>query len=824
MDSRNFLFPFLNWLRAFRKKTLTMWVTLGLRKQPSCRPTPSNKVSVYAQHCRRQSLCRGFLLFTCSMLFTAAALLSETSSPLASRGYSVLPVPQKVTLTGEDFALDGRWKLELGGAVKEDDIAVESLKASLASRFHLSLAESGSGRLGSGVIQMDLRPKSVFIGQAIYGNKPALVEQAYRLTLGPRSLKVTANAPPGLFYGVQTLIQLIRPRDGRLWLPEGEIVDWPDVELRVIYWDDAHHLEHLEVLKGAVREAAFFKINGFAIKLEGHFQYKSVRAIVEPYALARSELQELTDFALRLHVQLIPYLDAPGHVAFILKHPEYAALRAFPNSNYEFCVTNPETYKLLFGMYDDLLEATKGGKYFVLSTDEPYYVGLAHNSQCEEETQAHTLGSVGKLLAEFVTKAANYLHDRGRTVLFWGEYPLQPEDISALPSHLVNGEVYGPEFDSAYKKHGIRQLVYTSTQGEEPLFPQYYMLPSTRRVHVKSPDNGRVTDMFNLISFTPARQNADLMGVFVAGWADAGLHPETFWLGYATGPATAWHPASASPAELMNSFYDLFYGAGAQNMGRLYQLMSEQAQIWDDTWEISPSSVRTPIWGNSDKIFDPPKPANDQTLPPLPVPSAANLTISGDWTRENSRRLEIAAAALQENDELLDLLYANFKTVNRHRYNLKVFVSVADLCRQNLEMILELGRMNEMLKTAQTAAKQGKDREAVASLDEALNTAAGIQGRRNRALQNATSTWYQTWFARVAEANGRHYLNQADDVKDHRPARTIDMSYLVYRELLYPLGDWAAGTLAARNEYARAHQLPERTGQLNWKDTEVPAN
>ena len=388
----------------------------------------------------------------------------------------------------------------------------------------------------------------------------------------------------------------------------------------------------------------------------------------------------------------------------------------------------------------------------------------------------------------------------------------------------MNGEVYGPEFDSAYKKHGIRQLVYTSTQGEEPLFPQYYMLPSTRRVHAKSPDNGRVTDMFNLISFTPARQNADLMGVFVAGWADAGLHPETFWLGYATGPATAWHPASASPAELMNSFYDLFYGAGAQDMGRLYQLMSEQAQIWDDTWEISPSSVRTPIWGNSDKIFDPPKPANDQTLPPLPVPSAANLTISGDWTRENSRRLEIAAAALPGNDELLDLLYANLKTVNGHRYNLKVFVSVADLCRQNLEMILELGRMNEMLKAAQTAAKQGKDREAVAFLDEALNTAAGIQGRRNRALQNATSTWYQTWFPRVAEANGRHYLNQVDDVKDHRPVRTIDMSYLVYRELLYPLGDWAAGTLAARNEYAREHQLPERAGQLNWKDTDAPAN
>lgn len=772
----------------------------------------------------KKSLCRGFALLTCALLFTGAPVFSQGPSPLMSKGYPVLPVPQQVTLTGKDFALDGPWKLELKGKVKEDDVAVESLKASLASRFNLIFAETGSGPLASGVIQLDLRPKSVSIGQAIDRNKPALAEQAYRLTLSPRSLKIAANAPAGLFYGVQTLIQLIRPRDGRLWLPEGEIIDWPDVELRVIYWDDAHHLEHLEVLKSALRQAASFKINGFAIKLEGHFQYKSAPAIVEPYALARSELQELTDFALRFHVQLIPYLDAPAHVAFILKHTRYAPLRAFPNSNYEFCVTNPETYKLLFGMYDDLLEATKGSKYFVLSTDEPYYVGLAGNSQCDEVTRAHTLGSVGMLLAEFVTKAADYLHDRGRTVLFWGEYPLKPENISALPSHLVNGEVYGPEFDSAYKKHGIRQLVYSSTQGEEPLFPNYYILPSTHHPHAKSVSNGRVADMFNLISFTPARQNADLMGAFVAGWADAGLHPETFWLGYATGPATAWHPASARPAELMNSFYDLFYGAGAQNMGRLYQLMSEQAQIWDDTWETSPSSARTPIWGNSDRIFDPPKPANDQALPPLPVPSAANLTINRDWLQENATRIEIAGNALTENDELLDLLYANLKTVSHNQYNLEVFLSIAGLCRQNLEMILELGQMSELLKAGQTAASQGKAGEALESLDEALNIAAGIQRRRNRALQDATATWYQTWFPRVAEANGRRYLNQVDDVKDHRPVRTVDMTYLIYRELLCPLGDWAAGTLAARNEYARAHQLPERPGSLNWKDTTISAN
>ena len=793
----------------------------------SNRVTPPNNGSLYAEHLWAlwtQSPCRAFVLLTCTMLLMGTPLICETSSPLASRGYSVLPVPQKATLTGNDFALDDHWKLELDGQVKESDVAVDSLKALLASRFHLNLAGAALGRLASGVIRIELRPNSVSIGQAADRNRLAILEQAYRLTLRPGSVRIAASGSPGLFYGVQTLIQLIRPRDGRLWLPEGEIVDWPDAQLRIIYWDDAHHLERFEVLKHAVQQAASYKINGFALKLEGHFQYKSAPTIVEPYALARSELQELTDFARRFHIQLIPYLDAPAHVAFVLKHPQYAPLRAFPASNYEFCVTNPETSRLLFGMYDDLLEATEGSKYFVLSTDEPYYVGLADNSQCHEVPQAKALGSVGKLLAEFVTKASNYLHERGRTVLFWGEYPLKSEEITALPNHLVNGEVYGPEFDSVYRKHGIRQLIYTSTQGEEPLFPRYYVLPSTRRLHQKSLGNGRVVDMFNLISFTPARQNADLIGSFVAGWADAGLHPETFWLGYTTGPAAAWHPASASPAELMNSFYVSFYGPEAQNMGRLYQLMSEQAQIWDDTWEISPSSSRTPIWGNSDRIFDPPKSAEDQTLPLLPIPSAANLTISHDWKQENSRRLEIVATALQENDELLDLLYANLQTVKENRYNLEVFLSIADLYRQNLEMILELGQMSELLKAAQAAASQGKTSEAIESLDEALNTASGIQRRRNRSLQDATTTWYRTWFPRVPEANGRRYLNQVDDVKDHGPVRTVDMSYLIYRELLYPLGDWSAGTLAARNEYARAHQLPERAGELNWKDTTIVAN
>ena len=356
------------------------------------------------------------------------------TSPLFARGYTVLPSPQKVHLGAKDFEFTHGWRLELGTGVKPGDIAVQDLRERLEERFQLKL----DGSENAPVLHLAVASDAVTTGPTTDADKAALAQQAYRIQLTAERVTITGDTPTGVFYGVQTLIQLLKPENGKLWLPEGEIEDWPDLELRIIYWDDAHHLEHLDVLKAALRQASFYKINGFAIKLEGHFQYQHAAAIVEPYALTPAELQELTDYALKYHVELIPYLDGPAHDSFILKHPEYAKLREYPDNNYEFCTTNPETYQLFEGMFADLLAANKGAKYFVLSTDEPYYVGLADNEQCQEAQRAKQLGSVGKLLAEFVTRTAGYLHEHGRTVIFWGEYPLKPDDINALPPYMVN--------------------------------------------------------------------------------------------------------------------------------------------------------------------------------------------------------------------------------------------------------------------------------------------------------------------------------------------------------------------------------------------------
>ncbi len=749
-------------------------------------------------------------------LFTTGAICAQATSPLFSRGFTVIPEPRQVKLAPGDFRFSSGWRLEIGPGVANDSVAVRTLGEDLGLRFGVVFKQGDS----AAAIRLEIAPGSVPPGPAQDRDTEAIAAQAYRLELSPARIRITANADAGLFYGVETLVQLVKVGGGALWLPGGEIVDWPDLQLRQIYWDDAHHLDHLSELKRAVRQAAFYKVNGFALKLEGHFQYQSAPAVVEPYALTPAELQELTNYGLGYHVQVIPYLDGPAHIAFILKHPEYAKLRAFPDSNYELCTTNPDSYQLMLGMFSDLLAANQGVKPIIFSTDEPYYVGMADNAQCHEAARAKELGSVGRVLDEFITKVATYLHDHGRTVIFWGEYPMTPADIAGLPSFVVNGETYGPEFDPVFKAHGIRQMIYTSTEGEEPFFPDYFLLPPSRKIHGGRGDGERVAGAVTDIATNAARRNAELSGMLVAGWGDMGLHPETFWLGYATIAAAGWNPGGPDPHEAMSTFYPLFYGPSVSNMDRVYQLMSVQSQVWNDSWERVDSRARKPIWGNSERIFQPPHPAHDRTVPVPKVPAGADLSYDGVWSRENAKRLAVVDAALPENDELLGLLHENLRLAEYNRDGLEVFVAIAHLFRQNLAMLQDLSRIDAALSAAQTAARDGKHKDAVAAVDQALEIARRIRGERNRVLREATATWYKTWYPRVAEANGRRFLHELDDVKDHLPDRTVDMSYLVYDELLLPLGDWYDRTQSARNGYAEAHQLPSRNELLDWSSIE----
>jgi hypothetical protein len=249
--------------------------------------------------------------------------------------------------------------------------------------------------------------------------------------------------------------------------------------------------------------------------------------------------------------------------------------------------------------------------------------------------------------------------------------------------------------------------------------------------------------------------------------------------------------------------------------------MSEQGQFWKESWDVKASSARTPYWGDWNIIYQTPRPASDQTLPIMPNPQLPLLTLGYNWDPQNALRVKMAGEFLAKNDELMDLIHSNESRVQFQQYNLQVYLSIAQIFRHNLQMILTMQQISEQLKLAEMHAGRAESSEAVMALDQALNLAVSIRNQRNEVLHDTVDKWYERWFPRVAEANGREFLNKVDDVKDHLPVRTVDMTYLVYRELLYPFDDWATETVAARNKYAEAHHLPIRSLSLQWKSTSI---
>ena len=184
-----------------------------------------------------------------TLLCLAASAFGQAPS-LKTRGYSVLPEPRTVELQPRDFTFGPQWRIE-GGPQAEADI----LREELQSRFQLRL----NGRGSDGVVRLAVAAGSV------------ANEQGYQLDLAPKVITIKANAAAGLFYGIETLVQLLKKDGNRLQLPEGRIVDWPDLAYRAIYWDDAHHLDRPEYLKQAIRQAAFYKINAFRPQAGGPF-------------------------------------------------------------------------------------------------------------------------------------------------------------------------------------------------------------------------------------------------------------------------------------------------------------------------------------------------------------------------------------------------------------------------------------------------------------------------------------------------------------------------------------------------------------------------
>jgi len=723
------------------------------------------------------------LIFIFSTNILLLQTFGESKTSLWDLGYALLPEPQKITTGEGSFEFGSDWELNLSSNVREDNIAVRTFLDRLKNQFGLDISiKKGVNSLSGKVIHFDIRS-----GSAAVGEKEALARQGYIMELEPDKISICGNDNPGLFYGVQTLLQLLGSK-GDNKLPDCKIEDWPELELRIIHWCEKHHQNRMKTLKEYIDRAVEYKINAIGWQIEDKFAYERHPVIGAPGAFTKEQVREIDRYARERYIELIPLVDCPAHIAYVLKHPEFAHLREDVNNNYMICPSKKESWDLLFDMFDEILEAFQG-KYFHLSTDEAYFLGDGVECGCAEKVKQ---GGKSRLFVDFTNKAAKYLEDRGKEVMFWGEWPLAVNDIQKLPNTLIDA-VAGHEGLERKdelrieREHGMRVLIYVSIHGSG-LFADYIQ---------------RVNNVYKSISFGEVRKN-NVLGTFVAAWDDSGPHDEVFWLGWVTGTSYAWNGGIPQPDELPPKFMRLFYGPEVKDMEEIYKLMYDGFRFWSTSWDRVPSTL-VPIYGSSRGKYPIPRPRRSQSIELPNLPDVNTLYNHPFWKDHYRRNLDNLDEERKANNRLIILLKDNLNRVSKHKYNIEVMLSLTQLYRHNIYLFETLAKIEDILSNA--AGNYLDYENAVSCLNEAIKLAEDMCKEREQTYQQLKEVWEVSRYPKGRTVDGKKFVHILDDTKNHTGDLTPDLSYIVMRERDLNLEKWIYDLKGIRHSFSLKNQF-----------------
>ena len=273
-----------------------------------------------------------FLLLTLFLFASQSLEAAAVKSDLFNAGIYLIPYPQKAILGGEDFVPGNKVSIVLDrNASEEDRFAATEMALALQDQWGIS-AEISDVPSGQSII---LTHKDVPKRVKDLSKKKAA--QGYELSSTAHEVVIRAKGESGLFYGVQTLLQIIKKGPDGAFVPGMKITDWPDIPERACHYDTKHHQDTREYVEGFIRDLASYKINMLVWEWEDKFEYPSHPEIGAPGAFTMKEMQEITRYAQKYHVQLVPLVQGLGHVSYILKWPQYNHLREIAASNWEFC-------------------------------------------------------------------------------------------------------------------------------------------------------------------------------------------------------------------------------------------------------------------------------------------------------------------------------------------------------------------------------------------------------------------------------------------------------------------------------------------------------
>jgi hexosaminidase len=304
-------------------------------------------------------------------------------------------------------------------------------------------------------------------------NASGIGEQGYVLDVTPRRVIVAGKDAPGLFYGVQTLRQLVVGTPGGAAILGVRVRDWPAMLYRGTQVDLARGpVPKLDYLKRIVRTISEFKLNQLYMYMEDSFRLEGQPLVgVLSDTLSREDWRELIAYAQDYHVDIIPAQNSCGHLHKILRFEKYSDLGERPHGH----VLAPDPASLVFlqSLYSQMVSVFPA-QFYNIGCDETWELG-----QGKSAAKAQQEG-MGQLYIDDLLRVHDLVRSYNKQPIFWGDIALKyPELIKTLPQDLVvaTWEYFvHPNYDKwlkPYQDAGIRIIVCPWVGNTNLMMPDY---------------------------------------------------------------------------------------------------------------------------------------------------------------------------------------------------------------------------------------------------------------------------------------------------------------------------------------------------------------
>lgn len=278
--------------------------------------------------------------------------------------------------------------------------------------------------------------------------------ESYTLSVTPQQILIRAISGAGLFYGLQTLLQLAQPSGaGSYSIASVEIEDTPRFAYRGLMLDVSRHFSTKEFIKKQIDALAYYKINRLHLHLTDaagwRLEIKKYPLLTEFAAwrtdptwkqwwnggrkyvrfdapgayggyYTQDDIREILEYARQHYITVIPEIEMPSHSEEVLAAYPQLSCSGEPYKNSDFCVGNEETFTFLENVLTEVMELFPS-EYIHIGGDEAGKSAWKTCPKCQKRMKDEHLANVDELQSYLIHRIEKFLNDHGRHLLGWDE-------------------------------------------------------------------------------------------------------------------------------------------------------------------------------------------------------------------------------------------------------------------------------------------------------------------------------------------------------------------------------------------------------------------